>query len=143
VGLSERAYEVAGLNPVSSEGLFLPPNAQYSSAQVTPPSATLLNGSASGSSVKQGYWRFFSIQIPSGAPSLTVKTTNATADVDLYVRSGVLPTESSFACRPFLSSGNETCTIFSPAAGVWGIGVRGHSSGTPSFSVTAVADSTA
>ena len=80
-------------------------------------------------------WKYFSIVVPSGATSLVVATTAATGDVDLYTQSGSKPTSSSYACRPYSSSGNETCTQSSPAAGTWWVGVYGYAAA--SFTVTA------
>jgi Zn-dependent metalloprotease len=34
-----------------------------------------------------------------------------TGDADLYVQIGAVPTTTSFACRPYLSSTNETCSL--------------------------------
>ena len=38
-------------------------------------------------------------------------------DVDIYTQFNVKPASNSWICRPFSSSGNETCTAASPAAG--------------------------
>ena len=88
-----------------------------------------------GQSVAASAWKYYSIAVPSGATSLVVATTAATGDVDLYTQSGSKPTSSSYACRPYSSSGNETCTHSSPAAGTWWVGVYGYAAAT--FTVTA------
>lgn len=87
-----------------------------------------------GQSVAKGAWKYYYIAVPSGATSLTLATTSASADVDIYTQSGAKPTASSYVCRPYSSSGNETCTATSPAAGTWWLGVYGYAAG--SFSVT-------
>ena len=86
-------------------------------------------------SVSQGQWKYYYITVPSGATSLEIKTTNATGDVDLYTQFNAKPTSSSYLCRPYTSSGNETCTHSSPSAGTWWAGVHGYAAG--SFSITA------
>jgi hypothetical protein len=93
-------------------------------------------------SVQQGGWVYYSLTVPAGATQVTVSTTNASRDVDLYVSVGRPPTESIWICRPFLPSGNETCvfpnSLFNDLQiGTWYIGVNGFASGTNSFTVTA------
>lgn len=87
-----------------------------------------------GQSVAQGAWKYYYITVPTGATSLTFATTSATADVDIYTQSGAKPTSSSYICRPYSSSGNETCTATNPAAGTWWLGVYGYAAGN--FTVT-------
>lgn len=88
-----------------------------------------------GQSVAKGAWNYYYIDVPSGASSLTFATTNASADVDIYTRYDAKPTSSSYVCRPYTSSGNETCTATNPTAGRWWLGVYGYAAG--SYSVTA------
>ena len=88
-----------------------------------------------GQSVAASAWKYYSIAVPSGATSLVVATSAATGDVDLYTRSGAKPTSSTYTCRPYSSSGNETCTATNPAAGTWWVGVYGYAAA--SFTVTA------
>jgi hypothetical protein len=95
----------------------------------------LTNGvPVTGQSVAQGAWKYYSITVPSGATNLTFATTNATADVDIYTQVTVKPTSSSYICRPYTSSGNETCSATNPAAGTWWVGVNGYAAG--SFTIT-------
>ena len=77
-----------------------------------------------GESVAAGAWNYYFITVPAGATDLTVATTNATADIDLYTQFGSKPTESSYSCRPYTDGGNETCSATNPTAGTWWIGVR-------------------
>jgi hypothetical protein len=97
----------------------------------------LTNGVPNNDSVAQGTWKFYSFDVPSGATQLTVTTTNASGDVDLYVKFNQTPTSSVWDCRPFTSSGNETCTFSSPSAGTWLIGVNGFAAGTQTYTITA------
>ena len=87
-----------------------------------------------GQSVAQGAWKYYYITVPTGATNLTFATTAATADVDIYTQVNVKPTSSSYICRPYTSSGNETCSATNPAAGTWWVGVNGYAAG--SFTVT-------
>ena len=87
-----------------------------------------------GQSVAQGAWKYYYITVPSGATSLTLATSSATGDVDIYTQVGAKPTSSSYICRPYTGSGNETCTATNPAAGTWWLGVYGYAAG--SFTVT-------
>lgn len=88
-----------------------------------------------GEGVLAGAWKYYSIAVPPNAASLTFTTTNATSDVDIYTQFAVKPASGSWICRPFSSSGNETCTAANPAAGTWWLGVHGFSAG--GYTVTA------
>jgi len=87
-----------------------------------------------GQSVALNAWKYYYITVPSGATNLTFATTNATADVDIYTQVNAKPTLSSYICRPYTSSGNETCSATNPAAGTWWVGVNGYAAG--SFTIT-------
>jgi hypothetical protein len=87
-----------------------------------------------GQSVAQGAWKYYYINVPAGATNLTFATSAATGDVDIYTQSGAKPTSSSYICRPYTSSGNETCSATNPASGTWWLGVNGYAAG--SFTVT-------
>jgi Bacterial pre-peptidase C-terminal domain len=82
-----------------------------------------------GQSVAQGAWKYYYIAVPSGATNLTFATSSATGDVDIYTQFNVKPTSSSWICRPYSSSGNETCSAANPSAGTWWIGVYGYAAG--------------
>jgi hypothetical protein len=88
-----------------------------------------------GESVTTGAWKYYYIDVPSGASSLTFATTDATGDVDIYTQFNAKATSSSYICRPYSSSGNETCTATNPSAGRWWLGVYGYAAA--SYSVTA------
>jgi vibriolysin len=88
-----------------------------------------------GQSVAKSAWKYYYIDVPSGATSLTFATTSATADADIYTQFNAKPTSSSYICRPYGSSGNETCTATNPSAGRWWLGVYGYAAAT--YSVTA------
>jgi hypothetical protein len=97
----------------------------------------LTSGVGVAGSVAQNAWKYYYISVPAGATSLTFATTNATGDVDIYTQFNAKPTSSSYICRPYTSSGNETCTATSPASGTWWVGVNGYAAGTQSYTITA------
>ena len=49
-----------------------------------------------------------------GATAMKFVTSGGTGDADLYVKFGSAPTTTSYDCRPFTASNNETCE-FNPA----------------------------
>jgi hypothetical protein len=88
-------------------------------AQTSSPFERTVFGSA-------GHWQRYTLEIPAGTASLTVVLSGGTGDADLYVRLGEQPSESSYDCRPYKDGTDETCTFANPSAGVWHIGVNGH-----------------
>jgi hypothetical protein len=87
-----------------------------------------------GQSVVLSAWKYYYIVVPAGATNLTLATTSATGDVDIYTQSGAKPTSSSYICRPYSSSGNESCSATNPAAATWWLGVYGYAAAN--FTVT-------
>ena len=70
---------------------------------------------------------------------LTVTTSNATGDADLYVRQASKPTKTLYNCKQDGIGGNSTCVINNPVAGTWWIGVFGYKAAT--FSIVATVGS--
>ena len=138
-GLSAGTYTVT---PSKSGCTFTPASASVTitSASVTgknftascPTGDTVLTSGVplTGQSVAKSAWKYYSIVVPSGATNLTLATTSATGDVDVYTQTGAKPTSSSYVCRPYSSSGNETCSATNPAAGTWWLGVYGYAAAT-------------
>ncbi len=93
--------------------------------------------SSTASTAANNNWKDFTVAVPSGASNLTVVTSGASGDVDLYVKSGAQATLSVYDCRPYASSGNETCTFATPTAGTYYVRVYGYQTGTVNFTVTA------
>jgi serine protease len=56
-----------------------------------------------------------------------VKIAGGSGDADLYVRFGSAPTDTTYACRPYLSGNTETCTISAPSTGTYYIRVKAYS----------------
>jgi len=95
----------------------------------TPSGTVLCSGSTvTGLAASTGGWStIYSIVVPAGSTKLTVTITGSSGDGDLYVRLGAAPTLSSYTCRPYLTGDNETCTINSPTAGTYYMGVQAYS----------------
>jgi serine protease len=63
--------------------------------------------------------------------SLFEATMTGAGDPDLYVKFGAKPTTTSYNCRPYLATANETCAIDTPAGqGRAFVTVRGYAPGT-------------
>ena len=93
-----------------------------------PPSSTLTNGvPVTGLSGSAGTELRYTMAIPAGAAGLTFTIAGGTGDADLYVRFGSAPTTTTYDCRPYLSSNNETCTIATAQSGTYHVMVRGYS----------------
>jgi len=88
-----------------------------------------------GESVALGAWKYYYISVPAGATNLTFATTSATGDVDIYTQFNAKPTSTTYICRPYTGSGNETCSATNPSTGTWWLGVNGYAAG--SYTVTA------
>lgn len=87
---------------------------------------TPINDSVNNIFVSQGQWAQYTQDLGAGYSNLTISISGGTGDVDLFVKHGSTPTVSSYDCRPYLNGNGETCTISSPAAGTWHIGLNGY-----------------
>jgi serine protease len=70
--------------------------------------------------------RYFRLEVPAGTTQLTLSTSGGTGDVDLYVKSGALPSSSDYQCAPFLGGNAETCVFTSPTPGSWYVMLHGY-----------------
>lgn len=82
----------------------------------------------SGLSGSTGAWKMYKISVPAGATNLQVAISGGSGDADLYTRFGSQPTESSYDCRPYKSGNSESCSVASPSAGDYYIGIKAYSS---------------
>jgi len=90
------------------------------------------------STIRQGSWKYYWIDIPSGISNLAVDLYNLSADVDLYVSFGDKPTLGSYNCRPYRGGLTaEQCSVSSPTAGRWWIGVNNWDTGSMTYTVRA------
>ncbi|HEX5872815.1 MAG TPA: fibronectin type III domain-containing protein, partial [Longimicrobium sp.] len=71
--------------------------------------------------------KYYAVNVPAGATSLTIGTSGGTGDVDLYVRYGNVPTMSAFDCRPFMGGNVETCQVNAPLPGTYYVMLHGWS----------------
>lgn len=59
----------------------------------------------------RGDRKYYVLDVPAGAQSVTVTLAGASGDPDLYVRRGQLPTTSAYDGRSWTSSANESATL--------------------------------
>lgn len=79
--------------------------------------ATLTKGvPVTGLSATTGNVLNYEMLVPAGTTNLVISSSGGSGDLDLYVKAGSAPTQSSYDCRPYLSGNNESCTISSPQA---------------------------
>jgi hypothetical protein len=91
----------------------------------------LSNGVAvTGLAGATGATQAFVIAVPAGQASLTVVMSGGTGDADMYVKSGAMPTLTTYDCRPYVSGNAETCTFTNPAAGNWYVMLNGYAAYT-------------
>jgi Zn-dependent metalloprotease len=89
---------------------------------------TNLSGSA-GRGRKGGEWLYYSVEMPpevAEGSTLTVSISGGSGDADLYTRLGANPTSNTYACRPYLTGSNESCSHTVKAFDVWHIGVSAY-----------------
>ncbi|WP_428242387.1 M4 family metallopeptidase [Gynuella sp.] len=85
------------------------------------------SGTETDLSADSGDWLYFPITIPSGVASFDITTDGGTGDADLFIRKGSQPSRLSYDCRSAGSDNTESCTVDSPAADTWYIGIRAYS----------------
>ncbi|MEI2455866.1 S8 family peptidase [Lysobacter firmicutimachus] len=68
----------------------------------------------------------YQLLVPNGASNLLFAMYGGTGDSDIYVKYGAEPTSTSYDCRPFTASNNETCFFPTPKGGVWYVHVKGY-----------------
>ena len=92
-----------------------------------PPSNALSNNVAvTGISVAAGASKVYTFAVPSGATTLTLKTSGGSGDADLYVKLGSQPTTTSYLKKSDGTTTTETISIASPAAGTYYVMVYGY-----------------
>ncbi len=72
--------------------------------------------------------QFFTLQVPNNTSSLSFTLNGGSGDADLYVRSGSQPTTSSYDCRSWNASNNESCVINNIQAGTYHVMINAYSS---------------
>lgn len=115
-------YHVMVYGYAASSGVSL--TGSYTTSSDNTP--VLNNGVAVGVSVGNKASSYYKISVPAGRASLTVTTSGASGDLDLYVRAGSKPTTSSYTRKSDGPSNSETITLNNPAAGDYYILVYGY-----------------
>ena len=96
---------------------------------------TLSSGVSKSGSVSQGSWKYYKISASSGS-TVTVSMTGLSSDVDLYVKKGSQPTQSSYDERPYDGGRtSESATVTVSSSTTVYIGINGYTSG--SFTIKA------
>ncbi|UCH58468.1 MAG: pre-peptidase C-terminal domain-containing protein [Anaerolineales bacterium] len=87
-------------------------------------------------SVSQGEWVYYQLEASASDADILVELTNLSANVDLYVLAGFIPTLTDYDCRPSQSgTTSETCIVQNSQAITWYVGVYGYQTGN--FTITA------
>lgn len=83
-------------------------------------------------------WKYYSLTVPDRSSSLVVDLYNLTDDADLFVRYGQKPYSGIFDCvSATVGTSSEQCTLPSPSAGQWWVGINNHSTLDINFTVRA------
>ncbi len=85
------------------------------------------NVAVTGISLSTGASKLYSIVVPAGKASLTIKLSGGTGDGDIYARMTTAPTTTSYTKKSDGSTNTETITFTSPAAGTYYILVNAYS----------------
>lgn len=115
-----------------------PTDPDPSTPTVTSGQTTTLSLSASSAD------HYVKIAVPAGASQLQVvmdgpncSLLSCSLDADLSTRAGARPTDSAYACRPYATGSDETCTHAGPTEGYWYLRVKRYSgSGTVTLKAT-------
>ena len=99
-----------------------------------PATPTILSGqSATVTLSGTGDDEHLKIEVPAGAGQLKVVVDGpgcgllgCSFDADLYTQVSQRATDSSYACRPYTSGSDETCTHSSPQSGWWYVRVKSY-----------------
>lgn len=84
------------------------------------------SGSKTNIDLASKAWDYSTFDVVAGATNLVVTTTGGTGDVHLFIRQGANPTGKLYDCRSRHGNTNEeSCTIATPAAGTWHVGIKG------------------
>jgi len=73
-----------------------------------------------------GEGRLYTINVPAGAATLTLRTYGGTGNVSLYVARDRAPTPASHDYKSVKAGNTETVAVVKPAAGVWYLRVQGE-----------------
>ncbi|MDO8177458.1 MAG: M4 family metallopeptidase [Undibacterium sp.] len=99
-----------------------------SCATVPPAGGTVLTSgvTVTGITLAKGASKTYTIVVPSGKTSVTIKLSGGTGDGDIYTKVGSAPTTTSYLKKSNGSTNTETITVTSPAAGTYYILVNAY-----------------
>jgi len=79
-----------------------------------------------GQAAATGSWKYFTIDVPAGKTTVKFSLSGANGDADMFVRLGNLPNGTTYNCKSDGPTSVETCSIGSPAAGRYYVGVYSY-----------------
>jgi hypothetical protein len=79
-----------------------------------------------GQGAATGAWKYYTIDVPAGKSSVKFSINGYNGDADMFVKLGGLPTGSSYSCKSDGPTSVETCSLGSPAAGRYYVGVYSY-----------------
>ncbi|GAW95330.1 MULTISPECIES: S8 family serine peptidase [Colwellia] len=95
---------------------------------LAPEPTHLVNGaSVNNLSGASGDELMYQMSIPAGAINLAFTISGDSGDADLYVKYGSQPSITSYDCRPYQESSNESCSVASPQTGTYYVMIRAYS----------------
>jgi hypothetical protein len=80
-----------------------------------------------GQGASTGGWKYFTIDVPAGKSTVKFSINGYNGDADMFVRQGSLPTTSTYGCKSDSPTSKETCSLGSPVAGRYYVGVYAYS----------------
>jgi serine protease len=69
---------------------------------------------------------FFKIEVPENQTHLNFTTVGANGDADLYIQFGARPSSSSYDCKGYTSTSNETCDVSNPKSGTYYVMIKAY-----------------
>ncbi|MFA0922076.1 S8 family peptidase [Xanthomonas fragariae] len=94
-------------------------NADGAMAAVIASTTLTSNAARSGLVAAAGGSLYYQINVPAGTRSLRVTLSGGSGNADLSLRAGALPTETAYSCRTATIGNADSCTLSTPAPGVY------------------------
>jgi hypothetical protein len=79
-----------------------------------------------GQGAATGAWKYFTIDVPAGKTQVAFALNGANGDADMFVKLGATPTTASYNCKADGPTSVENCSVASPAAGKYYVGVYSY-----------------